>query len=134
MGIGLQHKTVDSLATELDLPSSQLLGLFNRLIRRIVQYLNSILEQEVEKSLAPRKDVNMTPVAKSMNDELEEAAKELQKKQKKELQKLKNENLAQFAIKGSEDEWDKLLSTKSKKNIISIKRYEFININYINVV
>lgn len=75
LGIGLQHKTVDTLSSELGLPSSQLLGLFNRLIRRAVQYLNSILEEEVEKLLVPRKDVELTPVAQSMQQELEEAAK-----------------------------------------------------------
>lgn len=31
VGIGLQCKTADDLAKELDLPVSQLLGLFNRL-------------------------------------------------------------------------------------------------------
>ncbi|XP_063910172.1 RNA cytidine acetyltransferase isoform X2 [Zophobas morio] len=121
LGIGLQHKTVDTLASDLDLPSSQLLGLFNRLIRRCVQYLNSVLEEDIEKSLIPKKDVNMTPVAKSMKEELDEAAQELQKLQKKELQKLKNESLSQFAIKGSEEEWGKVLTTKGKKNMITVK-------------
>lgn len=37
LGLGLQHKTVDELCTELELPSSQLLGLFNRTIRRSVE-------------------------------------------------------------------------------------------------
>lgn len=114
---------MDDLSTELELPATQLLGLFNRLIRRCVQYLNSVLEEEVEKSLAPRKEVTLTPVAESMNDELEKAAQELKKKQKKELQKLKNESLEQFAIKGSEEEWAKVLKGKSKKNIITVKRY-----------
>nr|CAH7721147.1 unnamed protein product [Callosobruchus chinensis] len=59
-----------------------------------------------------------------MHDELEEAAKELKKKQKKELEKLKNENLDQFAIKGSESEWGKVLSGKGKKQLISIKSGE----------
>lgn len=122
--MGLQHKTVDDLSSELELPSNQLLGLFNRLIRRCVQYLNGILEQTLESNLLPKKDVNMAPVTKSVHEELEEAAHELKKKQKKELEKLKNENLAQFAIKGSEAEWDKLLSSKKKKNIITVKRYE----------
>lgn len=123
MGIGLQHKTVDELSTELDLPASQLLGLFNRVIRRCVQHLNEILEKDVEKTLTSKKEVNMTPVLKSMQQELNEAADELKKKQKKELEKLKKDNLTQFAIKGSEDEWGKTLQqTKSGKNIISIKR------------
>ncbi|RZB39566.1 N-acetyltransferase 10, partial [Asbolus verrucosus] len=124
LGVGLQHKTADALATELDLPSSQLLGLFNRMIRRCVQYLNSILEEDVEKSLAPKKDITLTPVAESVQQELEKAAQELQKKQKKELEKLKNENLTQFAIKGSEEEWGKVLTGKGKKNIISVKSGE----------
>ncbi|GLV37158.1 lethal (1) G0020 [Carabus blaptoides fortunei] len=99
LGIGLQHKTVDTLSTELELPSSQLLGLFNRMIRKIVQYLNIILEQDIEKG------------------------KELEAKQKQELAKLKNENLSQYVIKGSEEEWGKALE-KGSKNIISVKSGE----------
>ncbi|CAG9859781.1 unnamed protein product [Phyllotreta striolata] len=127
LGLGLQHKTVDTLASELDLPATQLLGLYNRLIRRCSQYLNRALEEDIEKTLVPRiesDELNMTPVAKSMHDELEEAAQEFKKKQKKELQKLKNENLEQFAIKGGEDEWAKILSNKGKKNIITVKSGE----------
>lgn len=76
LGIGLQHKTVDELSTELDLPSSQLLGLFNRLVRRSVQYFNTILEQNIEETFKPVKEVgDMNPVVKSMSDELEEAEK-----------------------------------------------------------
>uniref|UniRef100_A0A8B9H9A8 N-acetyltransferase 10 n=1 Tax=Astyanax mexicanus TaxID=7994 RepID=A0A8B9H9A8_ASTMX len=37
LGVGLQHKTVDDLEKEIELPSSQLMGLFNRLIRKVVQ-------------------------------------------------------------------------------------------------
>lgn len=37
LGVGLQHKSVDQLDKEIDLPSSQLMGLFNRLIRKFVQ-------------------------------------------------------------------------------------------------
>lgn len=75
MGIGLQHKTVETLSSELDLPATQLLALFNRLIRRSATYLNSILEDDIEKTLVPKKHVDLTPVAKSMHEELEEAAK-----------------------------------------------------------
>ena len=37
LAIGLQHKTVDEFAKEMDLPASQVLGLFNRIIKKIVQ-------------------------------------------------------------------------------------------------
>ncbi|XP_069680446.1 RNA cytidine acetyltransferase isoform X2 [Periplaneta americana] len=127
LGLGLQYKTVDNLATELELPSSQLLGLFNRTIRRFVQYLRGILEQCVEQSIVQaRTDVSFDPVAKSMHDELEEAAKELKHKQRQELEKLKKENLSQYAIKGSEEEWTSALGSSGKKikNIISVKSGE----------
>lgn len=37
LGIGLQHKSVEQLEKEIELPSSQLMGLFNRLVRKFVQ-------------------------------------------------------------------------------------------------
>ena len=40
LGLGLQHRTIEDLEKELDLPASQLLGLFNRIIRKIVQVCN----------------------------------------------------------------------------------------------
>ncbi|KDR10713.1 RNA cytidine acetyltransferase [Zootermopsis nevadensis] len=127
LGLGLQYKTVDNLASELELPASQLLGLFNRTIRRCVQYLTGILEHSIEQGLVrSRTDVTFNPVAKSMHDELEEAAKELKLKQQQELKKLKSENLSQYAIKGSEEEWLQALgsSGKKQKNIISVKSGE----------
>ena len=37
LGLGLQHKEIDDIAKELDLPGTQILGLFNRVIRKVVQ-------------------------------------------------------------------------------------------------
>jgi hypothetical protein len=34
-GLGLQHKTVDTLTQELELPANQLLALFNRSMRKL---------------------------------------------------------------------------------------------------
>lgn len=45
-------------------------------------------------------------------------------KQKAELEKLKNDNLEQYAIKGSEVEWTSALSGKHSKSLISIKTGE----------
>jgi N-acetyltransferase 10 len=49
---------------------------------------------------------------------------ELKFKQQQELKKLKQENLSQYAIKGSEEEWLQALgsSGKKQKHIISVKR------------
>ena len=129
LGLGLQHKTVDKLAEELDLPSSQLLGLFNRIMRKFVQYLNGVAENFVESTImkteSNNENVKLHPLGgQSLHDELETAAKELKSKQTAELQKLKKENLEQYAIKGSETAWDDALSGKKSKNLISIKSNE----------
>lgn len=50
-----------------------------------------------------------------------EAAKEVKEKEKKKLEALQNTDLAQYAIKGSELEWDKALSS-GKQGLVSVKR------------
>lgn len=77
MGMGLQHKMVDSLSSELELPASQLLGLFNRSTRRIVNFLVAILERSVEASLGTRSlDVadRLNPLNQSLQQEMDHAA------------------------------------------------------------
>ncbi|KAI4472736.1 hypothetical protein M0802_016536, partial [Mischocyttarus mexicanus] len=129
LGLGLQHKTVDKLAEELNLPSTQILGLFNRIIRKSMQYLNSIAEQFIETAIMDKNitsdNIQLNPLGgQSLHEELETAAKELQRKQKTELEKLKKENLDQYVIKGSEADWDNALSGKKSKNLISVKTGE----------
>lgn len=46
MGIGLQHKSVDQLEKEIELPSGQLMGLFNRIIRKVVKVVTLVRGQE----------------------------------------------------------------------------------------
>ncbi|XP_070553910.1 RNA cytidine acetyltransferase-like [Ptychodera flava] len=121
LGLGLQHKTVEVLEKELDLPVSQILGLYNRVIRKVSQYLNSILEKDLEKEIAAEKTVVMEPTKKTMKQELEEAAAEIQAKQKKELEQLKNINLSQYEIKGDDDEWQAALKSGSAQAVVSVK-------------
>ena len=59
LGIGLQHKKMEKLASELDLTRSQLLGLFNRIIRRFSQYLTTVLERATETDLQKKSTKNL---------------------------------------------------------------------------
>lgn len=49
-----------------------------------------------------------------------EAAKAIEKKQKKDLAILKDMDLSQYHVKGSEEDWNKALSAGSKQ-LVSIK-------------
>uniref|UniRef100_A0A914QB09 Possible tRNA binding domain-containing protein n=1 Tax=Panagrolaimus davidi TaxID=227884 RepID=A0A914QB09_9BILA len=58
VAIGLQHKTVDELASELNLPVNQILAIFLKGIRTLFDYLDesffNVIEDDIEES---RKDV-----------------------------------------------------------------------------
>lgn len=120
LGLGLQHKTVDSIAGDLDLPATQLLGLFNRMIRRMVQHLNSITEAAIAKTMVEQQDIVLEPLKETIEEELSKAAKEIEQKQKKQFDKLQGIDLRQYAVKGSEDDWQKALE-KGAKGTVSMK-------------
>ncbi|NXY24373.1 NAT10 acetyltransferase, partial [Atrichornis clamosus] len=122
LGIGLQHKSLDQLEKELELPSSQLMGLFNRIIRKVVQLFNTVQEKAVEEQMAATKDVVMEPTLKSLNEDLEEAAKEFQEKHKQEVMKLKEMDLTQYIIRGDDEEWNEVLSKAGQNaSVVSLK-------------
>lgn len=122
LGIGLQHKSVDQLEKEIELPSSQLMGLFNRVIRKVVQLFNRVQEKAIEDEMVATRDVVMEPTLKSLNEDLEEAAKEFQQKHQTEVENLKGINLSQYVIRGEDDEWSEVLkNTGQNASIVSVK-------------
>jgi len=120
LGIGLQRKSVDALEKELELPSSQILGLFTRILRKVTQYLNGIVEKVVEKSLAPARAIVMEPTAKSLDKELDEAEQEFKDKQKAEIENLKSLDFSEYAISGNDEEWNIALGKSKNLGNISI--------------
>lgn len=128
LGIGLQNKNLDKLCNEFNMPANQILAKFFDCCKKLTKKIEAVMESNVEKTMIQGSKLNtgesMQPTAQTFAEELEEGAKELEKKQKKELKRLKNENLAAYAIKGTDEEWGKALSTNSKSSIISVKSGE----------
>uniref|UniRef100_A0A674DA45 RNA cytidine acetyltransferase n=1 Tax=Salmo trutta TaxID=8032 RepID=A0A674DA45_SALTR len=118
LGVGLQHKSVDQLEKEIDLPSSQLMGLFNRLIRKVVQFFNRIQEKAIEAEMVVSKDISMEPTVKTLNDDLNEAAKEFQEKHKQDMEKVKEMDLQQYLIRGDDEEWDQVLKKAGQTAVV----------------
>ncbi|XP_078540380.1 RNA cytidine acetyltransferase isoform X2 [Lissotriton helveticus] len=122
VGVGLQHKTMDQLEKEIELPVSQLMGLFNRIIRKFVQLFNRILEKSVEAQMVATKEIVMEPTLRSLNEDLEEAAREFQDKHNQETAKLKGMDLTQYMIRGEDEEWNDVLKKAGQNtSIISVK-------------
>lgn len=121
LGVGLQHKHIDDLEKEIDLPSSQLMGLYNRIIRKIVQFFNTLQEKAVEAEMVATKDISMEPTAQTLNEDLNEAAKEFQEKHQKDMEKIKEMDLSEYMIRGQDEEWDQVLKKAGHTAIVSIK-------------
>lgn len=98
LSMGVQGKTVNQAASELDLEPTQLLGLFNRAVKKIEAYLQSIEEKEIGKEvdqaqneLQKQEVPELEPVKVSLAYELTKAAKKIEKKQKKKIKKMRVE-------------------------------------------
>jgi len=122
MGLGAQRKSVDVMEKEIQLPSSQILGLFNKIIKKTIQFLNGLVEAEVEKSLLPQNPdaVVMEPVDKTLSKELNEAEKEFEQKVEEKKMKMKNLDLSAFQITGTTEEWDAAIGKTKSLNAVSI--------------
>jgi N-acetyltransferase 10 len=90
LGTGLQHRDVDSLASELEIPVSQVLAFFNKTVRKIVSYLRSMVEADVSKSLPSKGSIHavrakageMETLTTSLADEQTTNAADFSKQQK----------------------------------------------------
>ncbi|KAI8799815.1 GNAT acetyltransferase 2-domain-containing protein [Cladochytrium replicatum] len=51
VGIGFQHKTLEDVAKDLDLPVSQIMALFGKAIKRCSQYFEATIEREFEREV-----------------------------------------------------------------------------------
>lgn len=91
LGVGLQHKSVTQVTEELTLAANQVLALFNKSIRKVVQTFKSIQEKAVGETIAPESRITIQPVERDMVEELKEegekAAQDFTKHQQESLSK-----------------------------------------------
>ena len=118
IGIGLQCKTVDNLASELDLEGKQLLGKFRDLMRQFVSSVARVKGDAIKSSLIKdqgKDGENVRPL-QPLSKEMQDAAKEAF---------LADSDLSQFKVKGSDEVWSTALSqSKGKVSMLSVKTGE----------
>lgn len=132
-GMGLQSKTVEEITTELKIPSNQILAMFNKAIRKLSIALNTILEDH-EKSLllsaeerakAEKQAAKMRDVSRqTLEEDAQEGAEAIMSTLKKQTESTiastsnlpdeiaKDQDIMQYAIKGSNEEWSDALANK----------------------
>ncbi|KAG9292175.1 hypothetical protein G9A89_023895 [Geosiphon pyriformis] len=129
LGIGLQRKSVSELETELALPSSQILALFIKIIRKVSNHIRSLevvavqagLPHEtasvkkkiishdhlVDSEIMDDNEAQWDPVAQTLDDDLDEAGDEVMAQMRaKQRELIDSMDLSRYAISGTTEEWE----------------------------
>lgn len=121
VGQGLQHKSIDDLVLELNLPPTQILAMFNKSIKKFVKALYEISREDIVKSIEAS-ELNAEDVTKSMKPLNESLDKELKKDESFINHKmLEQMNLSEYELKGTQQQWDESIKEKGNTGVISIK-------------
>lgn len=131
IGLGLEHKTIEDLEKDLSLPPNQLLALFNKIIKKTIILLNDVNVKEINKLMFKDKSElvaeneaisKMQPLAQSLEEELNEVAREVKAKEMDQKKQLLDINMKQFEIKGTEHEWSDALKLPTTSSYVTVKR------------
>jgi N-acetyltransferase 10 len=109
LAVGLQHKDVDELCSELNLPINQVLAFFNKTIRRLSSALRELLETEISAQMAAKSSKSqaamekrasaMTPSAQSLQQDQQADETDFLEKQRQQLL-MQHKDLAKHSLGG----------------------------------
>jgi N-acetyltransferase 10 len=106
LGIGLQHKALEDLENELSLGSSQVLGIFIKIIRKLSSHFRLVVEGAAEETssavqISTKDDgdqvyagaeelerSNLKPLAQSLEDDLTEGVAEMDKEERERMRSM----------------------------------------------
>jgi len=133
LALGLQRKSIEEVETELQLPVSQTLALFAKIVRKISKHLIDVQKAAIsatipDRSAGPRVgDESWRPVQEAVDQELNEAGNEvtsaLREKQRAIIDSL---DLRKYAIDDASADWslaETQIATmgKGKSTVVSFK-------------
>ncbi|KAI0473541.1 GNAT acetyltransferase 2-domain-containing protein [Xylariaceae sp. FL0804] len=125
LAVGLQRKEMDTVASELSIPTSQLLAMFTKIMKKVTSHFEGLVSGAIEASM-PRADAigvstanaseahdnekvdtRFAPIETSLEEELEEggdeALREVRRKQRELIDSLP---LDQYEVEGDAPSWE----------------------------
>ncbi|XP_066383402.1 RNA cytidine acetyltransferase 1-like isoform X1 [Miscanthus floridulus] len=121
--MGLQDKDIGTVKEELGIEREQVLSNFIKTMKKLYGYLHNIAGKEIEATLPRLKEIEMPPLSKSMDEDLAEAAKEVEEQRRAANEAAVDPKILQKYAIGDDNEIEKALqNTKvSASGIISVK-------------
>ncbi|KAK6205007.1 putative ATPase [Scheffersomyces amazonensis] len=137
LAIGLQHKDMDQISSELNLPSNQSMAMFAKIIRKFSTYFRGVLSKAIEQEMPELEDeavkemdgssehVDYDAIEQQLVDDLDEAGdeaiKELRLKQRELINAI---NLDKYSI-ADDGDWagaeNSLKAAAKGKGVVSVK-------------
>lgn len=124
--IGMQNQDISHIKEEMKLEREQILSLFIKVMKKLYNYLYGIAAKEIDSTLPRLKDVSFAPHSKSVDEDLNEAAREVMEKMKAGNEAMLDpELLQQYAIVDREGDFEKALQNGAGKvpasGLLSVK-------------
>ncbi|KAF2284264.1 hypothetical protein GH714_020135 [Hevea brasiliensis] len=123
--IGLQHQNITYMEEQMKLERTQILSLFIKVMKKFHKYLYGIASNEIESTLPRLKERVLEPHNISVEDDLNEAAKQVDDGMKTKMEGMLNpELLQQYAIVDREGDFENALKNGGKitsGGLISVK-------------
>lgn len=137
LAIGLQHKDMDQISAELNLPSNQSMAMFSKIIRKFSAFFRTVLSRSIEEDMPLLEDPNVKEMdgevdqidleavegelRKDLEEAGDEAVKELKERQKELINAL---NLDKYAI-ADDAEWEaageQVIKAAKKNGVVSVQ-------------
>ncbi|XP_072998178.1 RNA cytidine acetyltransferase 1-like [Typha latifolia] len=114
--MGLQNKEITSVKEEMELEREQVQSLFFKLMKRLYNYLYGIASKEINETLPRLKEIEMTPHSKTVDEDLNEAAKEVMINMKAKNEGILNPDLEKVLQNGVKLSASGLISIESNRD------------------
>ncbi|KQK08319.1 RNA cytidine acetyltransferase 1 [Brachypodium distachyon] len=122
--MGLQDKDISATKEELGIEREQVLSNFIKTMKKLYGYLHNTAGKEIEATLPRLKEIEMAPLSRSMDEDLDEAAEEVKEKRRAADEATVDPKiLHKYAIDNDDFEVEKALQNGklSASGVISVK-------------
>ncbi|KAJ1412894.1 tRN [Sesbania bispinosa] len=124
--IGLQNQNISYIEGQMKLERQQILSIFIKVMKKFYKYLYGLESEEIKSTLPRLKEIVMEPHSVSLDEDLNNAAKQVEDDMKSQAETLFTpELLQQYAIEGEESDFQAALQHYGGKiptgAIVSVK-------------
>ncbi|KAL2342979.1 hypothetical protein Fmac_004264 [Flemingia macrophylla] len=124
--IGLQNQNISYIEGQTKLERQTILSLFIKVMKKFYKYLNGLASKEIESTLPRLKEIVMEPHSVSVDEDLNNAAKQVEDDMKSKAEALFTpESLQQYAFEDGDSGFENVLQNNGGKiptgGLISVK-------------